>query len=104
MNGMQTGWLWTSGNINQTLTFDFAPAFTLAHIGLSKVGGDGTARSGILSFRHRLPSDADETVVLANSGAGDAPTTFAHENVTSVTFETWSADAFGFATAVLTFW
>jgi hypothetical protein len=104
MNGMSTGWLWTSGNITQSWTADFPPMFTLGYIGLSKVGGSGTARAGILSFRHRLASGADETVVLANSGDGAAPTTFSHENVTSVTFETWSSDALGYATAILTFW
>lgn len=103
MNGMTTSWLWSSGNYSQTWTINFSPRWTHAYVMLSKYGGDGTARAGILKYRYRLSSGADKTVVLASSGSS-SPTQFAHSQVTSVTFEVWSFDAFGYATPVLTYW
>jgi len=103
MNGMTVTSLWCTDS-TKTLTIDFAPAFTLAYISLSKVSSDGTARAGITSFRHRLDTGADATVVLSAPGQGLTPTKFSHAKVTSVTFEIWTFDCFGYATAVLTFW
>ena len=104
MNGMTTSWLWASGTYTQTLTLDFSPRWTHAYIMLSKYGGDGTARAGILSYRYRKPSGADKTVTLSAPEQGSAPTEFAHDQVTSVTFEVWTFEAFGYATVVLTYW
>lgn len=104
MNGMTTLYLWASGNYTTTHTMNFSPRWTHAYICLSKTGGDGTARAGITKYRYRLNSGADKTVTLAAPGQGLTPTQFARNKVTSVTFEIWSFDHFGYATAVATYW
>jgi hypothetical protein len=107
MNGMMTSYMWASGEYDETGAFDFSPAYTLALVTLSKVGTSGYGgytEAGILAYRRMTSSDTAETVTLSAAGQGATPTSFADDQVCSVTFEVWSFDAYGYATVELTFW
>ncbi len=103
MKGMYTAHIFASGSITGTLSMNFPPQWTHAFIALTKYGGDGTSRAGILGYSYRLPNNSDKAVWLGSVG-GNSANSFAHADCTGIVYTIWSWNAYGDATLVVTRW
>ncbi len=107
MNGIQinaTQIDTTSDGQSTTWEIQFPPQFVVAWITLAKVDTpDGNVECGVVQFRQRMPSGADNTVNLNNSPFS-SQNAVSGDQMTSVTFELWVAKGLGKAQSVVSFW
>jgi hypothetical protein len=84
----QTRWLWfaSSGSSFDTVDINFPPAWTAAEVSLHGVVGGGMLYAGILHYRRRLESGADEDVDVGSATAFEMGPPVIYDFISSITF------------------
>jgi hypothetical protein len=79
-------WFASSGSHFDTMEINFPPGQNLAEVSLHGVVGGGMLHAGIIHYRRRLESGADEDVHLGRAGEFEVGPPVIYDFISSVTF------------------